>query len=95
MGRDGRIAASRVIGPDGETLTLADMPSPTTKRWVIRRKAQVVAAVEGGLISLGRACELYRLSVDEYLNWERAIRRYGLNGLRATRAQQYRLETHH
>ena len=39
--------------------------------------------------------KLYRLSVDEYLNWERAIRRYGLNGLRATRAQQYRLETHH
>ena len=39
--------------------------------------------------------KLYRLSVDEYLNWERAIRRYGLNGLRATRAQQYQLETHH
>lgn len=55
----------------------------------------MVAAVEGGLLSLGRACDLYRLSLDEYLNWERAIRRYGLNGLRATRAQQYRLETRH
>jgi hypothetical protein len=95
MGRDGGTPATRVIGPDGETLTLADLPSPNTKRWVIRRKAQVVAAVEGGLLSLSRARELYRLSVDEYLNWERTIRRYGLNGLRATRAQQYRLETRH
>ena len=95
MGRDGRIAVAGVIGPDGEILTLSDLPSTNTKRWVIRRKAQVVAAVEGGLISLGRACQLYRLSIDEYLNWERTIRRYGLNGLRATRAQRYRLETRH
>jgi hypothetical protein len=28
-----------VIGPDGSPLTIADLPPPTTKRWVIRRKA--------------------------------------------------------
>src|SRR5471030_1439044 len=42
-----------VIGPDGSPLTIADLPPPTTKRWVIRRKAEVVAAVRGGLLSLG------------------------------------------
>ena len=38
-----------VIGPDGSPLTIADLPPVTTRRWVIRRKAEVVAAVrEGG-----------------------------------------------
>ena len=34
-----------VIGPDGSPLTIADLPAPGTRRWVIRRKAEVVAAV--------------------------------------------------
>ena len=38
-----------VIGPDGSPLTIADLPPPNTRRWVIRRKAEVVAAVRGGL----------------------------------------------
>jgi hypothetical protein len=29
-----------VIGPDGSPLTIADLPAPGTKRWVIRRKAE-------------------------------------------------------
>ena len=41
-----------VIGPDGSPLTTADLPSRDTKRWVIRRKAQVVAAVRGGLLTM-------------------------------------------
>jgi len=32
-----------VIGPEGTPLTLADLPKPNTVRWVIRRKAEVVA----------------------------------------------------
>ena len=40
------------IGPDGSPLTIADLPPKTTRRWVIRRKAEVVAAVRGGLLSL-------------------------------------------
>jgi len=79
-----------VIGPDGSALTLADLPSPNTERWVIRRKAEVVVAVRGGLLSLEDACKRYTLTVEEFLAWERAIKRYGLPGLRATRIQQYR-----
>jgi hypothetical protein len=57
-----------VIGPDGSPLTIADLPPPTTKRWVIRRKAEVVAAVRGGLLSLEEACARYTLTVEEFLS---------------------------
>jgi len=83
-------SAPRVIGPDGQILTLADLPPPGTKRWVIRRKAEVVAAVRGGLISLEEACRRYTLSVEEFLSWQKAIDAFGLAGLRTTRIQDYR-----
>ena len=79
-----------VIGPDGTPLTIADLPPVTTKRWVIRRKAEVVAAVRGGLLSLESACDRYTLTEEEYASWEKAIDRHGLAGLRATKLQQYR-----
>lgn len=79
-----------VIGPDGSPLTIADLPSPNTRRWVIRRKAEVVAAVRGGLITLEEACNRYKLSMEEYLAWQHAIERHGMAGLRTTRTQQYR-----
>lgn len=74
-------------------ITMADLPSPNTRRWVARRKATVVAAVRSGLISLEEACLRYTLSVEEYLSWERAIERHGLPGLRVTRLQDYRVES--
>ena len=79
-----------VIGPDGSPLTIADLPPPSTRRWVIRRKAEVVAAVRGGLLSLEEACQRYRLSVEEFLGWQRMIERHGVPGLRVTRIQHYR-----
>jgi hypothetical protein len=82
--------AKAVIGPDGTLLTLADLPDPKTDRWVSRRKAEVVAAVRGGLLSLDEACSRYSLSLQELLGWQRSIDRYGLAGLRATRIKQYR-----
>ncbi|MDX2264215.1 MAG: DUF1153 domain-containing protein [Hyphomicrobiales bacterium] len=85
-----RTRAKYVIGPDGSPLTVADLPPTNTKRWVIRRKAEVVAAVRGGLLSLEDACGRYKLTVDEFLSWQRSIERHGLPGLRATRVQDYR-----
>lgn len=81
-----------VVGPLGERLTLKGLPSPSTKRWVARRKAEVVAAVEGGLLSLDEACDRYRLSLQEFVAWQRAIDRAGLAGLRATKSQKYRAD---
>ena len=60
--RRGRV--SYVIGPDGSPLTMSDLPAPGTKRWVIRRKAEVVAAVRGGLLSLDEACRRYTLTAS-------------------------------
>lgn len=79
-----------VIGVDGSPLTVADLPAADTSRWVIRRKAQVVLAIRGGLLSLEEACSRYRLTVDELLSWENSIEQHGLAGLRTTRIQQYR-----
>lgn len=90
MSQSYRPRVSYVIGPDGSPLTVADLPSPTTRRWVIRRKAEVVAAVRGGLLSLEEACERYTLTVEEFLSWQRSIDEHGLAGLRATRVQDYR-----
>jgi len=66
------------------------LPPPNTKRWVVRRKAAVVAAVRGGVITIEEACRYYHLTEEEFLSWERAFERHGLAGLRTTRVQQYR-----
>lgn len=79
-----------VIGPDGSPLTVSDLPPTSTRRWVIRRKAEVVAAVRGGLLSLDEACERYTLTVEEFLSWQASIDEHGLAGLRTTRIQEYR-----
>jgi hypothetical protein len=79
-----------VIGPTGAPLTLNDLPPASTDRWVIRRKAEVVAAVRGGLLTLEDACDRYRLTSEEFAAWQQSIDRYGLAGLRTTRLQQYR-----
>lgn len=71
-------------------MKIDDLPPPNTKRWVIRRKAQVVVAVRSGIITLDEACQRYNLSIDEFLSWQRLIDRHGIGGLRATRIQQYR-----
>ena len=72
------------------SVSLDSLPPPETKRWVIRRKAEVVAAVRAGLLSLEEACARYTLSVEEFLSWQRLVDSHGLPGLRVTRLQDYR-----
>ncbi len=86
--RPGR--SSGVIGPAGQPLTVENLPPRNTVRWVIRRKAEVVTAVRNGLISMDDACGRYRLSVEEFLDWEKLVSAHGLRGLRTTRSQVYR-----
>ena len=71
-------------------LTLDDLPPASTTRWVTRRKALVVKAVRIGLISLDEACRRYKLSVEEFLSWQRLLDSHGLKGLRSTRTKDYR-----
>lgn len=71
-------------------LTIKDLPPPGTTRWVVRRKAAVVAGVRQGLITLEEACHRYTLSVEEFLSWQRLIEQHGERGLRVTRLKDYR-----
>ncbi|MFC4294986.1 DUF1153 domain-containing protein [Novosphingobium tardum] len=84
------IRAAKVLGPLGEILTLEALPSVDTRRWTIRREAEVVAAVVGALLTLDEALERYELSVEEFASWQRSIERSGMAGLRVTLLKHYR-----
>ncbi|MEO1017451.1 MAG: DUF1153 domain-containing protein [Pseudomonadota bacterium] len=79
-----------VVGPNGMPLSLETLPSPNTRRWVARRKAEVVTAVRSGLLTLEEACARYNLTEEEFGCWERAIDKFGMGGLRVTRIQEFR-----
>ncbi|KZE11581.1 MULTISPECIES: DUF1153 domain-containing protein [Sphingomonas] len=85
-----KIRPAKVIGPLGEPLTIDSLPPPDTTRWVVRRKAEVVAAVNGGLLSVDDVCQRYNLSAEEFASWQRAVDRSGMPGLRVTRIQHYK-----
>ena len=85
--RISRIAPNTPVGPTGRPMTFDDLPSVNTKRWVSRRKAEVVAGVRAGLISLEEACERYTLSVEEFLSWQTMFDVHGMAGLRVTQTQ--------
>lgn len=85
---------ARIIGPLREVLTRENLPPRNTTRWVASRKAQVVAAVESGLITIDEAMARYNLSLEEFCSWQRAMDRAGVAGLRIAAAQQDRGERH-
>jgi len=81
-----------VIGPFGENLTLERLPPLKTARWTVRRKAEVVTAVRGGLLTFDEACARYQLAMEELISWQGSLQRSGIRGLRVTRTQKYRDE---
>jgi Protein of unknown function (DUF1153) len=74
--------------PDGTVISRADLPAPTTTRWVASRKAIVVKAVVYGLISQTEAQERYDLSEEEFSLWRTAVERHGDQGLKVTAIQK-------
>jgi hypothetical protein len=81
---------SYVRSVDGSPLSLSDLPSLKSQRWTMRHKANVVAAVRGGLLSLEEVGQRYGLTVEEFLTWSRVVDQHGVSGLRATKVQEYR-----
>jgi len=81
---------ARVIGADGRPLTLADLPARDV-RWSKKRKAQVVAAVRGNLISFDEAVRRYGLSPDEYKVWESEVLVFLAERRRATERRDFRV----
>ncbi|HEY1794786.1 MAG TPA: DUF1153 domain-containing protein [Stellaceae bacterium] len=70
---------------------VADLPlPPDSGRWVARHKAQIVAAVHKGAITVQEALTRYNLTIEEFLSWQRALEAHGVPGLRVTRLQIYR-----
>ena len=82
--------SSRVVAPHGTPMSINDLPAPDTKRWTIRLKAEIVAGVSTGLITIEEACERYTLSIEELLSWQRLIDNHGVRGLKTTKLQDYR-----
>jgi hypothetical protein len=76
--------------PDGSTMTRADLPPAETRRWVASRKARVVKAVNGGLLSQTEALERYSLTEEEFSFWKDAVARHGEKGLKVTAIQKYK-----
>jgi len=82
----------RIIGPHSEILTRDNLPPANTTRWVASRKAQVVAAVQTGLMSLEEVMRRYNLSLEEFYSWQHAMDRAGVKGLRVAWSQQDRAQ---
>ncbi|MBP9694113.1 MAG: DUF1153 domain-containing protein [Alphaproteobacteria bacterium] len=78
------------FNPDGSCLSLKDLPPANTKRWVSSRKAQIVAAINGDLISVDEACKKYALSPEELISWQEALKHQGLAGLKVTKSRNHR-----
>ncbi|MDX1780498.1 MAG: DUF1153 domain-containing protein [Thalassovita sp.] len=70
--------------PDGSVMTVADLPSSATRRWVTSRKAAVVRGVVYGLIKKEDALQRYALSEEEFQQWASAMSTHGEKGLRVT-----------
>ena len=49
------------------------LPHDDDRRSLKRRKIRVVAAVQGGMISLSQALERFGLTVEEFVQWEREV----------------------
>ena len=83
--------ASRVpLTPSGDVMTPGNLPEPYQRRWVAQRKAEIVVAVDCGLLSVDEACSRYRLTLDEFLAWKRDLAKGGVPALHRTRIQDER-----
>ena len=77
-----------VIGPLGSVLTSENLPPPNGVCWSKRRKSELLAAIDAGVLSRSDACSMYRLSVDELVAWRHALTRFGIEGLSAPRLRK-------
>ena len=85
---------SLVLGPNGNVLTIADLPISAKVRWVPRRKAEVVSAVAGGLLTMSDACTRYAVSVEEFCQWRKDWASGGLKYLQVSRSKKSDVEAH-
>ena len=80
----------RIVRISDKAQALDKLPPPDTKRWVMRRKAQVVSGVRNGLLTAEEACARYNISEEEFKSWVRLMESHGVRALRTTRLKDYR-----
>jgi hypothetical protein len=68
--------ADFVVGPFGEKLTRDNLPPTRPRRWVLRRKAEIAAAVRGGLVTRDEILEKYGISSSELDDWMGVLKRF-------------------
>lgn len=84
-------ASPKVVkGPDNVPISALDLPTSSEKRWTPRKKAIVLCAIKGGLLSSQVACARYSMTDDELLIWKTNYAQHGLDGLKSSRTQLYR-----
>jgi transposase-like protein len=63
-------------------MELKDLPSPETRRWTPRRKAQIVLAVQDRVITREGVKRIYNMSDQELISWEKRFRMGDTKALR-------------
>jgi hypothetical protein len=61
------------FGTGGEHISSSQLPLRGRKRWTIKDKLLVVAAVQYGVLTFADACARYSLSLEEFLIWQRSF----------------------
>jgi hypothetical protein len=80
----------RLAEQESDQLAPGELPEPGTQRWTATRKAQVVLAIQGGLLTFAEACGRYGLTAEELACWEQSFSWGGKHGLAVARIKQHR-----
>ena len=68
--------------------TSNDLPPADTVRWSPRRKTRIVEAVRSGRLDLDTALRLYKVTLEEFLLWQRSIDKHGAHNERNIREER-------
>ncbi|TRD21839.1 DUF1153 domain-containing protein [Palleronia caenipelagi] len=77
---------------DGSWLRRSDLPDADCVRWVARRKAIVVRAIEHGLLKREEAMERYHLSEEELNSWIDRLTENGAAALKVGHLRRTRVK---
>jgi Protein of unknown function (DUF1153) len=90
MSRMSSVNAAHRLEPEQEPIFRANLPDSAVTRWVPRRKAELISAIENGILSAEDASKRYRLTPEELAEWQSSYSQFGARGLKATLVQQIR-----
>lgn len=81
-GCEGSQKVIAVYGPDGEIITMSNLPKGLHSVWRWKNKAMILAAVHGGLVTMEEVARCYGFTKKELMEWAARVRTQGFSGLR-------------